>query len=101
MRGRDFNVDYTDQLGRTPLHLAVVNDHKEVGDTTTVSSWLHVKIKMCTNVVNCFIMRPCPIQAVLRELFVRRSFRPVAQKPVVQLLRAPSYNRSYVRDKNE
>ena len=31
MRGRDFNADYTDQLGRTPLHLAVVNDHKEVG----------------------------------------------------------------------
>jgi len=31
VRGRDFNTDYTDQLGRTPLHLAVVNDHKEVG----------------------------------------------------------------------
>ena len=30
MRGRDFNAEYTDQLGRTPLHLAVVNDHKEV-----------------------------------------------------------------------
>jgi len=30
VRGRDFNADYTDQLGRSPLHLAVVNDHKEV-----------------------------------------------------------------------
>ena len=30
MAGRDFSADYTDQLGRSPLHLAVVNDHKEV-----------------------------------------------------------------------
>jgi len=38
VRGRDFNADYTDQLGRTPLHLAVVNDHKEV---RSLSSSLH------------------------------------------------------------
>nr|AWJ68223.1 putative transient receptor potential channel 4 [Hirudo verbana] len=27
---KDLNTEYTDQLGRTPLHLAVVNEHKEV-----------------------------------------------------------------------
>ena len=37
MDGRDFNADYTDQLGRKPLHLAVVNDHKEVSVTATHS----------------------------------------------------------------
>lgn len=27
---KDLNTEHTDQLGRTPLHLAVVNEHKEV-----------------------------------------------------------------------
>jgi len=40
VRGRDFNADYTDQLGRTPLHLAVVNDHKEVKPPPTLPSEL-------------------------------------------------------------
>ncbi len=30
----DVNIDATDQLGRTPLHLAVVNDRKDVSKVT-------------------------------------------------------------------
>ena len=35
--GRDLNFESTDQLGRTPLHLAVVNDHKEVSRRVPLS----------------------------------------------------------------
>jgi len=36
VRGRDFNAEYTDQLGRSALHLAVVNDHKEVSSQSNL-----------------------------------------------------------------
>ena len=41
---KDLNTEYTDQLGRTPLHLAVVNEHKEVCHLSFNNFMFHVLV---------------------------------------------------------
>ena len=44
--GRDLNIECSDQLGRTPLLLAVVNEHKEV--SSDLLTWVLVISRVLT-----------------------------------------------------